>query len=236
MPHLNLLLALFLMVAGLAGPPSATAAVTAKDVVAALEQGYETISDLQADFSQRTAIASLGREERGAGELLLKKAAGSPMFRFNYTKPRQQIISNGKTVWYYLPENKQVLISDVAALFEGGNAMALNYLTGMGRLSADFTAALATEGGKKGEYLIDLVPRKSSAMLTKLQLAVSSRAVDEFMATGKVAEAFPVTASVVHDQLGNRTRIEYSRIRINRGLGSDRFTFKAPAGVEIIKQ
>ena len=31
------------------------------------------------------------------------------------------------------------------------------------------------------------------------------------------------------------TRIEYSKIRINKGLGSDRFSFKIPAGVEVIK-
>ena len=95
------------------------------------------------------------------GELSIKKAPGGAMFRFNYTKPRQQIISNGKTVWYYLPDNKQVMVSDVAALFEGGNGMALNYLTGMGHLSADFTAEFP-EGrrDKKGNYVIDLVPKK----------------------------------------------------------------------------
>ena len=124
----------------------AAAGATPKQVVAALEKGYDTISDLQADFIQRTSIASLNREERGMGELSIKKAPGGAMFRFNYTKPRQQIISNGKSVWYYLPDNKQVLVSDVAALFEGGNGIALNYLTGMGHLSADFTAEFP-EGG-----------------------------------------------------------------------------------------
>lgn len=210
--------------------------VTAKNVVTVLEKGYGTLSDFQADFSQITSLASLNREERGSGELFIKKAGGDAMFRFNYTKPRQQIISNGKTVWYYLPDNKQVMISNISTLFEGGNGVALNYLTGMGHLSADFTAGLAEEGrDKKGNYVLDLVPRKKSPVMTKLRLTVSARVVEDFLETGTVREPFPVSSSEVYDQLGNRTRIEFRKVRANRGIGSDRFTFKVPAGVEIIK-
>lgn len=236
MQRLSRVLAAITALAVLAISPAAWGGATPKDVLAALEKGYSALSDLQADFSQRTTIASLNREEKGAGELFIKKTADAAMFRFNYSKPRQQIISNGKSVWYYLPDNRQVMISDVASLFEGGNAVALNYLTGMGRLSADFTASFA-EGGRdrKGNYLLDLIPRKKSPVMARLQLTVAARAVEEFLASGTVPEPFPVVSSVVHDQFGNRTRIEFSRVRVNRGIGSDRFTFKVPAGVEVIK-
>lgn len=221
----------------LAASSIAWCGATPKQVVAALEKGYGALSDLQADFSQRTTVASLNREERGAGELFIKKGAGSAaMFRFDYSRPRQQIISNGKTVWYYLPDNKQVMVSDVASLFEGGGAVALNYLTGMGRLSADFTAEFADGGrDKKGNYLIDLVPRKQSPVMARLRLTVAARAVEEFLADGTVRDPFPIISSVVYDQFGNQTRIEFSKARVNRGIGSDRFTFKVPAGVEVIK-
>ena len=82
--------------------------------------------DLQADFNQRTYVAALKREEKGSGELFLKKRDGGAMFRFNYLKPKQQIISNGKSVWFYLPENKQVILTDTARLFAGGNAIGLD--------------------------------------------------------------------------------------------------------------
>jgi outer membrane lipoprotein carrier protein len=214
------------------GPP-----VAVKDVIATLEQGYATLSDLQADFSQRTTIASMNREERGTGEIFIKKSSGGAMFRFNYKKPRQQIISNGKTVWYWLPENHQVLISDTATLFEGGNGVALNYLTGLGHISADFTASFAAEPrDKKGDYVLDLVPKKATPVMAKLRLTVSTGAVDDFVTGKRPGKPFPVVSSVVFDQLGNRTRIDFSNIRTNRGLGSDRFTFKVPAGVEVIKQ
>ena len=228
-------IALFLL--SLASQAAGASSVTAKNVVETLEQGYATLTDLQADFSQRTAIASINREERGSGELFIKKlTGGTAMFRFNYTKPRQQIISNGKSVWYYLPENKQVMISNVAALFEGGNGIALNYLTGLGHISADFTASFAGEPrDKKGDYLLDLVPKKKSPVMAKLRLTVSARAVEEFLASRTPRDPFPVISSVVYDQLGNTTRIDFSKIKVNRGLGNDRFSFKVPPGVEVIK-
>jgi len=221
----------------LATPVLAEQAPNLQELLVVLEKGYGSVDDLQADFSQRTYIGSLKREEKGGGELFLKKkGAGSAMFRFNYSKPKQQIISNGKTVWYYLPENRQVIQSDAAKLFSGGNAMAMSYLTGLGNLSADFNIKLLADGpDKKGNYLLELVPKKPNQTVAKLQLTVPANAVEKYRA-GTGEAVFPVIASVLHDQMGNRTTIEYSRIKINRGLGSERFTFKIPAGVEIIRQ
>ena len=208
-----------------------------KDVVSALEKGYASLQDVQADFAQKTIIAGINREQKGSGELLLKKPASSTaMFRFNYTKPNQQIISNGKQVWFYLAENKQVMVSSVADMFKGGNSIALSYLTGLGHVSRDFTARFASEPqDKNGNYQLELIPKKPSAVLAKLQLTVSAAAVEHFLRDGSVRDVFPVLASVIYDAGGNRTRIEYSRIRVNKGLASSRFNFKIPRGVEVIK-
>jgi outer membrane lipoprotein carrier protein len=208
-----------------------------KDVVSALEKGYASLQDVQADFAQKTVIAGINREQRGNGELLLKKpASATAMFRFNYTKPKQQIVSNGKQVWFYLPENKQVMVSPVADMFKGGNSIALNYLTGLGHVSRDFTASFAQEPqDKNGNYQLELLPKSQSAVLAKLQLTVSAAAVEHFLRDGSVQDIFPVIASVIHDVGGNQTRIEYSRVRVNKGLANSRFSFKVPEGVEVIK-
>lgn len=205
-------------------------------VLAALKKGYASMEDLHADFSQKTYIATIKREEKGAGELFLKKKGGAARFRFNYSKPKQQIISNGRTVWYYLPDNKQVILTDTAKLFAGGNAMALSYLTGFGSLADDFAIKLLTETpDKKGNYQLELTPKKANQAVARLHLFVSGTAVEK--AAGASGGAFfPLSASVLFDQLGNRTTIEYSNIRLNSGLPDSRFTFKPPAGVEVIKQ
>jgi outer membrane lipoprotein carrier protein len=50
-----------------------------------------------------------------------------------------------------------------------------------------------------------------------------------------VKNAFPIVSSVVHDVGGNKTRINYSRARVNKGLADGKFNFKIPEGVEVIK-
>jgi len=214
---------------------AATSSLAAElgQVVRTLEQGYSTLSDLQASFQQRSSIATIKREEKGGGELFIKKA----MFRFNYQKPKQQIVCNGKKVWYYLPENKQVMVMDVAKMFEGGNGVALNYLTGMGHVSRDFTIAFAAEPkDKKGNYVIELTPKKPSPAMSKLQLTLAADAVERFISQGRPSTPFPIVSSVVIDQVGNSTRIEFSNVKTNQGFGNDRFDFKVPSGVEVVKR
>jgi len=208
------------------------------DVVNALEQGYSILNDVRADFSQQTEIASMGRKERGAGELFLKKGKGNQaMFRFNYSKPKQQFISNGKKLWYYMPENSQVIVSDVASLFENGNSVALNYLTGMGHVSKDFNIRFAGDGhDKKGNYLLELIPKNPTQAMAKLHLAIKSQAVDSFVKEGQAANPFPIAYSVLFDSLGNRTTIEFSNVKVNKGIAGDIFNFKIPKGVEVVNQ
>jgi outer membrane lipoprotein carrier protein len=208
-----------------------------QDVVSALEKGYSSLQDVQAGFVQKTVIAGVNREQKGSGELLLKKPASSAaMFRFNYLKPKQQIVSNGKQVWFYIPENRQVMVSSVTDMFKGGNSIALNYLTGLGHVSRDFNTSFALEPqDKNGNYQLELRPKNPSPVLVKLQLTVSADAVEAFLRDGSVQDIFPVLASVIHDAGGNQTRIEYSRVRVNKGLADSRFNFKIPEGVEVIK-
>lgn len=216
---------------------AASSPATLKEVVASLEKGYAGLQDVQADFSQKTTISAVNREQKGSGEVLLKRpASATAMFRFNYSKPKQQIISNGKQVWFYTPENRQVMVNSVAAMFAGGNSIALSYLTGLGHVSRDFEVAFAAEPqDKNGNYQLDLTPKKPSPVLARLQLTVSAEAVEQMRTSGEVKNVFPIVSSIVHDAGGNRTRIDYSRARVNRGIADGKFNFKVPEGVEVIK-
>ena len=216
---------------------AASAPATLKEAVSALEKGYAGLQDVQADFSQKTSISAINREQKGSGEVLLKRpTSAAAMFRFNYSKPKQQIISNGKQVWFYTPESKQVIINSVAAMFSGGNSIALSYLTGLGHISRDFDVTFAAEPqDKHGNYQLELTPKKTSPVLVRLQLTVSSEAVEQLRTFGEVKNIFPIVSSIVHDAGGNRTRIDYSRVRVNKGIADGKFNFRIPEGVEIIK-
>ena len=216
---------------------ASSASASLKEVVSALEKGYAGLQDVQADFSQSTAVSAINREQKGNGEVLLKRPASSTaMFRFNYAKPKQQIVSNGKQVWFYTAESKQVMVSTVAAMFKDGNSIALSYLTGLGNVSRDFTVAFAKEQqDKNGNYQIELTPRNPSPVLVRLQLTVSAQAVERLAADGEVKDIFPVVSSVVYDAGGNSTRIDYKRVRVNKGIDNGKFNFKIPEGVEVVK-
>ncbi|MDD2336664.1 MAG: outer membrane lipoprotein carrier protein LolA [Geobacteraceae bacterium] len=217
--------------------PPARAEAKLKDVISTVEQSYNSLADLQASFSQKTFVASVKREQKGNGTLSIKKNSKGPaMFRFDYTKPQQLIVSDGSTVWYYLPENRQVMVSDLKSLLEGGQGVTLNYLTGIGRISRDF-AIKPFNGGRdaKGNYLLELIPKTPSRNLAKLEMTVSSEDVGIFLKKGKIRNTFPILTSVIYDQLGTRTTIDFSKVRVNRGLPASLFQFKVPAGVEVLR-
>ncbi len=208
------------------------------DAVSALEQGYKELKDVQADFIQQTTLVSIKKEQRGSGILYIKKRPGAAaMFRFDYSKPSQQIVCNGKSVWFYLPENRQVMVSDVSGLFQGQSGVNLNYLTGLDHLSRDYSVSFAGNGrDKKGNYVLDLTPKKKNRVLSKIQITVTSDAVEKYTREGKAADPFPVVSSVVYDPYGNKTAIEFTKVKVNRGVSNSLFDFKIPKGVEVIKR
>lgn len=217
--------------------PAAAADATLPQVITTLEQGYAILQDLQADFHQTTTLAGFPKPQKGHGSLELRRPKqGTAQFRFDYKSPRQSIISNGRQVWFYQPENNQVLVSPLEGMLQGGNSLGMAYLAGLGNVGKDFTAAFAKPSrDKQGNYLLDLVPRKQTAALSRLRLTIRATAVEAFLAEGAAKEPFPILSSAVHDASGTESRITYSRLRTNSGLSAARFTFKVPQGVTIIQ-
>lgn len=222
---------------GFSGISAQADEATLQQVVTTLEQGYSSLQDLQASFSQSTTLAGFPKPQKGHGELALRRPPkGTAQFRFDYAVPKQSIISNGKQVWFYQPENHQVIVSALEGMMKGGNSIAMAYLTGLGAVSKDFHVVFAKPArDKQGNYLLDLTPRKPTPLLTRLRLAIKEEAVSAYLTSGGAKDPFPIAASVVSDASGTETRISYSRIRTNRGLSPAKFTFNVPQGVEIIK-
>lgn len=217
--------------------PALAAQATLAEVVATLEAGYADLADLQAGFSQTTTLAGFPKPQKGHGTLALRRPQGAAaQFRFDYAAPQQLIVSNGKQVWFYQPDNRQVLVSSLEGMFKGGNGIALAYLTGLGNVAKDFSATLAKESrDKKGNYQLELTPKRPTPTLAKLRLTIDGAAVGRYQAEKALKDTFPILSSVVVDGSGNQTRIDYNRVKVNSGLSAAKFSFKVPQGVEIIK-
>jgi outer membrane lipoprotein-sorting protein len=192
------------------------------------------------------------RELKAEGEMTVRFAdvAKPLMFRFDYFRPMpQEIVSNGRTLWMYLPANRQVVVSDVRFFFDSHGSgqdsnRAENFLQGLGRISKDFLITYSAEGGDaQGNFVLELTPRRSSSMITKLHLVVNRESVIRYVAQGRrivfdplqPSAVFPVLASTVYDHNGNITSVEFSNIRSNVWVSDAVFNFVVPAGVEVVR-
>jgi outer membrane lipoprotein carrier protein len=234
-----LLFAFFLL------PVPPAGAESLNEVVAALEAPFKAgagrntaIYDMQAEFAQESYLTSLDRTQRGRGRVAMQFArpAGgrAPLarFRWEYEQPTEQlIVSDGKTLWVYLPENRQVIQSEVAAAGAERSDDPLLFLTGLGNLSRDFLIGWAEPArDAKGNYSLELRPRRPSTLIARLLVVVPREAVAK--GGGKV---FPILSTNVIDPGGNSTRIEFGNVRVNRNLPDRQFHFTIPPGVEVVR-
>ena len=225
--------------AGETSPDLSTVIRSLEAPFAARAAGPGAIDNFQAGFIQTSRIVSLDREQKGGGKVTVRLARPGadnfPAFRWEYEKPSpQEIISDGHTLWVYLPENQQVIESklDRSSLNKAGNP--LLFLAELGDLSKVFTISWADpkEDGA-GNYLLKLVPKEPSPLLQSLQIAVRRQALPQFAPAGK-KRIFPILATTVVDAGGNSTRIEFDDIRMNLKLPGDFFHFRIPKGVEVL--
>jgi outer membrane lipoprotein carrier protein len=84
---------------------------TGEAVLAEIQNRYESTNDLEAGFLQEYVGKVMKRPQRGEGKVYFKK---NGMMRWDYRTPNQKLISNGRTLWYYQPEENQVFVSDIS--------------------------------------------------------------------------------------------------------------------------
>jgi outer membrane lipoprotein carrier protein len=213
------------------------------DVVRARGTDKSGIFDFQADFFQQSQIAAIERVQRGRGYVSFRfdyqseSTVPLAMFRWEYQEPtRQEVVSNSKTMWVYLPENRQVILSDIQQVTRQRSDNPMTFLTGLGNLSRDFSIRWAMpDQDQDGNFVLELKPRRISSLIQSLRIVVDRRAVVDFVENNQVGNYFPILATIVVDPANNSTTIEFSNVDFNRGLSPGFFEFIRPAGVEVVR-
>jgi outer membrane lipoprotein carrier protein len=141
------------------------------------------------------------------------------MMRWDYRIPNQKIISDGQTLWFYQPEENQVLISAADKMIKE-----FGFLVGEGDLRRDFKLIAINEPppGKEEPIIIEIAPKEAHPAVSKLSLAVDRK-------TNFVIQVD------VFDGLGNVTRTRFTDIKTNTNLSGSFFQFKIPPGTEVIR-
>jgi outer membrane lipoprotein carrier protein len=226
---------------------------TLADVVATLESPFKPanasqaagakgrIADFQADFFQESQVVAIDRVQRGEGQVSFKFQPAEDglrplaMFRWEYRQPmEQELVSDGETLWYYLPENRQVIVSELHSDTDQQENPA-TILSGLGNLSQDFNIGWGTpREDEDGNYQLEMTPHHPSQYLRALQISVDGTAVRNFMKDPAATARFPILATRVTDANGNQTRIEFRNVKTNRNLARQFFRFTPPEGVDVV--
>jgi outer membrane lipoprotein carrier protein len=190
--------------------------ITGQEVLEVIQNQYTNTYDLEANFSQEYIGKVMRQPQKGEGKVYFKKKG---MLRWDYQVPKQKLISDGQTLWFYQVEENQVVISDVSKMIKE-----FGFLTGEGDLRRDFKLIDIKEYSSKKEenFILELVPKETHPALTKIVLTVDKR-------------TYFVIQTDIFDGLGNVTRTRFSEIRTNVKLPNSLFQFVIPPGVEVLR-
>jgi outer membrane lipoprotein carrier protein len=207
--------ATFQMVVGAQGPAPAPPPRQSPDALAkALQDRYQSIRDFSADFVQSYRAGVLKTQSHESGTVAIKKPG---KMRWTYTKPeRKELVSDGVTLYWYVPEDKQVVERDVAAQASTPDL----FLSGRGDIARDFTASYA-DTPLQGTVALKLVPRKNEPEYEYLVVALDP---------GRLQ----IRALVTRDHQGGESTLTFSNMKENRGLSDKDFVFRVPSGVKVV--
>lgn len=204
--------------ASLAATP-AGATTSLDDVIRGLESAYGRLTDLRAEFVQTSFNKSLNSTIDAKGTVYLKKGG---KLRWEYAEPsKQEIVSDGKTLWVYTPSLNQVNTGPAPEALAGP---AGSFLAGLGRVREHFTVRFlnpAQPVDGDGNVVLDLTPRQPLPTLARLILALDPK-------------SWEVRKAVIHDQFENTVTMRFTRMTLNTGLADRLFTFVAPPGTATV--
>lgn len=192
---------------------------TALELAQALQRRYDAVKDFSADFVHTYQGGVLKRQLTERGTVLIKKPG---KMRWEYTAPeKKQFVSDGARIYFYIPADKQVMVSAVPPQDEA-TTPAL-FLAGKARLTDEFTPSFAElpAGLTDGSRSLKLVPKSRQRAYDWLILAVD-----------------PVTLAirglVTVDAQGGTSTFVFTNPKHNIGLPDAPFTFKIPRGVDVV--
>ena len=209
-----LLTALAMLAPAAPVPPGTDAdAELARSLVRKLEERHARTADLVARFTQSYRSGMLGREIVERGVVSIKRPG---RMRWEYKDPEAKLfVSDGKTFYFYVPADRQVVVSEQDA----ERSLAGRLLSGRGGLLEEFDASL-DEPLEEGVLRVKLVPRRAQPDVEQAFVDVEP--------TGRIRSI------LLQDVQGNRTRFRFESVRENTGLPDKLFRFDVPAGVEVI--
>ncbi len=188
------------------------------DIVDGVERSFANMKDLSSDFTQ-IFQDSLNRRQQESGHLYLMRPK---MMRWEYKNPEDKLfISDGKTVYFYIPADRQVNKEAVKNSFD--DRIPLMFLLGQSNLRKEFTRfeLLNTKPFFEGTKVVRMYP-KSKTDLEEIVMEVDPA-------------SYLIRRLLLAHTDGARSEFIFNGVRTNTGLRSSLFDFAVPPGVEVVQ-
>ena len=185
-----------------------------EQIVDQLQKTYDSIVDFTADFRQETELKTLNKTLKAFGKVTYKRP-GKMLWRYDEPK-NQWVLADGKSLYFYQPDQKQVLKTPLKNAFRSD--VPLTFLLGIGNLKRDFkTTSKGVEGNL---YVLQLGPK-------------DGKGVDE-VTLGVDRQNYQITWARIRDGAGNLTTVHFSSIRRGVGVNDSVFRVQVPEGADVV--
>ncbi|MGA9529543.1 MAG: outer membrane lipoprotein carrier protein LolA [Terriglobales bacterium] len=204
------------------GSPSATQQAShpldVRQLARAVDDHYNHLRSLESDFTE--IYRGEGAEREESGTLWLKKPR---KMRWEYRSPRGKLfVSDGQSVWFYLPAERQLRKTGLRQLDDVRSPIA--FLLGKTKLENELqglSQAVDQSPMTPGDIVLRGVPKAMADQVSEVQL--------------EITPAHQIARIVLLDQGGGSTEFRFSGWKENLNLADSQFHFVAPAGVETVE-
>jgi outer membrane lipoprotein carrier protein len=195
-------------------------AATADAVARELQAKYDRVADFSADFVHSYRGGVLKQQATERGRLLVKKPG---KMRWEYTAPERKLfVSDGRKIYSYIPQDKQVVVSTMPQDAEAPTPAL--FLTGKGNLTRDFTVVFDTVAdAPAGSVALKLTPRRREPEYESLTLVVEQKSMRLLML-------------ITVDAQGGRSAFTFSNLKENIGVADNQFVFQMPRNVDVVTE
>ena len=193
-------------------------AADVKSIAAAVDDHYNHLHSLEAQFTESYQGAGMTRVE--SGTLWLKKPG---KMRWEYRSPREKLfVSDGKDAWFYVPDDRQVRKSPARKLEDARSPLA--FLLGKTRLEKELrglSLASDIEPLQPGDVMLRGVPSALADQWSEVVLEITPQN--------------QIVRILLQGVDGSSTEYRFTAQKENVANDDSRFAFRPPAGTEVVE-
>jgi outer membrane lipoprotein carrier protein len=192
-------------------------------IAAAVDEHYNHLHALQAEFTEEYRGAGMERTESGTVWLAKAGLKKPGKMRWEYRSPREKLfVSDGKDAWFYVPGDRQARRTEARKLDDVRSPLA--FLLGKSKLEKELSGlSLAPDVPPvaAGDVVLRGIPQALADRVSEILLEVTPE--------------HRIARIVIDEVDGSETEYRFSEQKEDLAIPEGRFQFNPPAGTETVE-